>query len=897
MLSLVRLRPDGAERTYYERAVASSREDYYAGRGEADGEWTGSGARDLGLAGQLVDGDLTAILAGRHPGTGEQLRRLPEAREVTRTSIDPHTGDLVPRTVVHRPVSGFDLVFAAPKSVSLLYALATPDVQTQVAEAHRAAWRDALELLEDEAAVVRVGPGGVHRERAGLIAAGFQHRTSREGDPHLHTHVIVANMGRAADGRMRALDGQPLICDWRQAAGYLYQARLRHELTGRLGLRWSVVTNGQADLTLFPTEVLEEFSTRRRQVLAHAAAAGATTPRGLEIAQRATRPDKHHLDWSDAVETWRARATEHGFRNRDLTDLRAPAPNPAHPHPRAPHTHPSTGGTTARPESTPGAAPGGGPCSGAHLHAPTLPTETTIRGSLLDVDGLTATSQTFTQADILKAIAAAHPDGAPAHHLRTLAERIAADPEVVPTEGAVLGRAQRLTTRDMLTVERAGLACAVRGRGADTARAGSERLTQALERSDPPLSDEQAQVARMVADHPDRIGCVQGAAGAGKTTAIAAGADALHRAGIPVAGAAPSAQAAHTLAHATGLSAHTLHALLAAPERIPTNGVLVIDEASMADTRTLTAILHAVEERESRTVLVGDTHQLPAVGPGGLFAALIEREGAAGLEANHRQREQWEKEALRALRHGETEAALRAYAAHQRIEVCAEPVEAISRCVEDWWAAAQDGDMADAVMLAHRRAEVDALNHAARARARHAGALGPDVPVGNRAFAVGDRVIERRNDPTVGARNGRRGIIQAILPGYSLSVRDDDGTTTTLPADYAGKHLAHAYALTIHAAQGATVQHAFLLAPTSGALAELGYVALTRARQTTRLYLSQPSELGAVAERTPAPLDRLMEGLDRPATEPLATLTAPGHEPGSPSLSDRSRADALRLEP
>jgi ATP-dependent exoDNAse (exonuclease V) alpha subunit len=205
--------------------------------------------------------------------------------------------------------------------------------------------------------------------------------------------------------------------------------------------------------------------------------------------------------------------------------------------------------------------------------------------------------------------------------------------------------------------------------------------------------------------------------------------------------------------------------------------------------------------------------------------------------------------------------------------------------------------MADAVMLAHRRAEVDALNHAARTRAHDAGALGPDIQFGNRAFAVGDRVIERRNDPTLSARNGRRGTVQAILPGDSLTLRADDGTTTTLPANYAGKHLAHAYALTIHAAQGATVQHAFLLAPTTGALAELGYVALTRARQTTRLYLSEPLDLEAPTDRTPAPLDRLREGLDRPAAEPLATLNAPDHDPGSPSPSDRSRVDALTLEP
>ena len=107
-------------------------------------------------------------------------------------------------------------------------------------EAHLSAWQAALAYLEDEACVTRRGRNGVHREHAaGFVAAAYQHRTSRAQDPHLHTHVIVANMAKTpSDGKWRALDGEPILKSYRLAAGYLYQAQLRAELTRTLGVEW-----------------------------------------------------------------------------------------------------------------------------------------------------------------------------------------------------------------------------------------------------------------------------------------------------------------------------------------------------------------------------------------------------------------------------------------------------------------------------------------------------------------------------------------------------------------------------------------------------------------------------------------------------------------------------------
>src|SRR5712691_4571160 len=139
-----------------------------------------------------------------------------------------------------------------------------------ISEAHEAAWQAALGYLEREACVVRRGHGGVLREHGeGFVAAAFRHRTSRAQDPHLHTHVIVANMARATDGEWRALDGEAILRTYRLAAGYLYEAHLRDELTRRLGLAWTEPLKGMGELARVPEETIRAFSTRRQSLVEH----------------------------------------------------------------------------------------------------------------------------------------------------------------------------------------------------------------------------------------------------------------------------------------------------------------------------------------------------------------------------------------------------------------------------------------------------------------------------------------------------------------------------------------------------------------------------------------------------------------------------------------------------
>ena len=124
-------------------------------------------------------------------------------------------------------VPGFDLTFSAPKSVSVLFGIGDDELRGAIRDAHDRAVAEALGYVERAAACHAARAGGVHVIAGrGLVAAAFRHRTSRAGDPQLHTHVLVANLVLGADGRWSALDGRRIYAH-AKTAGYLYEARLR----------------------------------------------------------------------------------------------------------------------------------------------------------------------------------------------------------------------------------------------------------------------------------------------------------------------------------------------------------------------------------------------------------------------------------------------------------------------------------------------------------------------------------------------------------------------------------------------------------------------------------------------------------------------------------------------
>jgi conjugative relaxase-like TrwC/TraI family protein len=823
----------GGAEGYYLRAVASGVEGYYLGSGEAPGRWVGAGSVRLGLAGVVSPEQLRAVLDGRDPTTGKSL------------------------LWVRRPdrLPGLDLTFSAPKSVSLLFALGDEQLSALVRRAHDAAVTQALGYLEREAGEVRRGKDGRDRlPGGGFVAAAFRHRTSRAGDPQLHTHVLVANMTRGSDGRWSALDGRQLYLQ-AKTAGTLYQAELRDQLAP-LGLAWTLHPNGTAEIDGIPRSVLRGFSRRREQIEAELAAHGATGPRAAQLATLATRPAKQPgVDPVNLAGRWQAQAHELGFDPADL--------------PRV------LGRTSAMPPSR-------------EVLAATA-------DRLLGPDGLTARSPVFDRRAAIRAWCGQLPAGACVRDVEALADRLLADPRVLPVDAGArspvpgAGRSfARHTTVEMLTVERFVLDTALAGRGAGVGVADPATVQAALA-ARPGLHPEQVAMVSALTGRGDLVQVVVGKAGSGKSHALAAAAQAWTASGLPVLGAAVAARAASELSAGTGMPALTVARLLShaehpgpdgLPRGLPQRVVLIVDEAGMLGTRPLARLLHHVHNAGGCLVLVGDHHQLPELDAGGTFAALARRLDPVLLRTNHRQEQPWERAALDELRAGDVPTALAAYDQHGRLHLHDTAEDQRAALVAAWWdrttgrpatslatslatdlatslatdlatstAPGRDGPV---LMLAARRADVDDLNRRARTLLATHGQLtgpvlevdvepGPDAPPGAgpvvRRFAVGDRVIARTNHYRSGLLNGHTGTVVAVHPATgSLEVRTPAGQLRLGPAYLTAGGLDHGYAITIHQAQGLTTDTALLLGA-SGLYREAGYVALSRGRSLNAVHL------------------------------------------------------------
>jgi conjugative relaxase-like TrwC/TraI family protein len=259
------------------------------------GRWLGRGAERLGLVGGVEAAPFRAVLGGRRPADN---RALGSGRALS--------------------VSAFDLTFAAPKSVSVLVALAPTHVAAGVLAAHDTAVGSAFEYVETRALAVRRGTGGDRwvLPVTGATAAAFTHGLSRAGDPHLHTHLVLANLAQGDDGRWSALDSRGLFAHAR-AAGELYRAHLRSEMSDRLGVDWVRTAGGWSEVAGVPPLAIGAFSSRRADIEQEVAGRGVYSARARRVAWASTRDEKVG-DPSAAPLLWRSRAAALGLAGPEL---------------------------------------------------------------------------------------------------------------------------------------------------------------------------------------------------------------------------------------------------------------------------------------------------------------------------------------------------------------------------------------------------------------------------------------------------------------------------------------------------------------------------------------------------------------------------------------------------
>ena len=607
--------------SYYERDGYYARDD--PEHREASG-WAGRGAEELGLTGPVDPATFRAVLEGKVPdGSGTELGRRGKNGEV-----------------LHRP--GRDLTLSAPKSVSLA-ALVGGDAR--VVDAHDRAVAATLAWFEKNVAETRMkDPETGRMVRTGnqkTVIATFRHDTSRNLDPALHTHAVIANMVKGGDGKWRSMANEKLY-DSKMLLGALYRGELAAGLT-RLGYGIEKThADGRFEIAGVSREVVEAFSTRRAEIEAAVAErGGGETADNQRLAQRAalmTRAAKRDVDRDELRESWEKQAASLGF---DARGLAADAV--------ARETGRDAGKETG-PETGSGPAPGNGAAPNA--------------AAALDwaVAHLSEREAVFARTDLLAAALAWNP-GAVA--VGDIEREVAAREAAGTLHAARLPGAEGLLTTDRAVAdERETIALMQAGqrRGAQPMRARA--VDKALRGG--PLTAGQKDAVKLILSSEDRTVGVQGYAGSGKTTMLRRARALLEKKGYTVRGLAPSASAARTLEGEAGIGSETLQRFLAryagvAEGRMTKKGeremraqfaktALVVDEGSLASTvqaRNLLRIADAL--RIPRVVLVGDAKQLDAVDAGKPFAQL-QKAGmkTAVMDEIMRQRDPALKEAVEA---------------------------------------------------------------------------------------------------------------------------------------------------------------------------------------------------------------------------------------------------------
>jgi len=595
---------------YHKEEFANAKENYYTEGERVRGEWQGQLAERYGLTGEVQEQQFARLSEGQHPQTGEQLVRHQTARE-----YENERGEIV-RSMEHR--AGWDATFSAPKSISLTALVGGDD---RVREAHRESVRVALDEME-KYAQARMGGNAPAQTTGAWAVAKFEHDSSRPVDgyaaPQLHTHAVVFNVTETADGNTRALQPQELY-KTQQYATAVYRSELAAQLQG-LGYEIERGEHGQPEIKGYSREYLEASSPRRQQIEEHMEAAGRSGAGAAQIAAHQTRDAKQPLSHDEVRAQHQKLAAEYGQQPQRVLEEAS-----------------RREGVELKPESSQRAAHEGM----SYARERGMEREAVADERSLMRDALKHTMGEARLPEIK------------AEFERRVESRELID---VPRREGLAGRA--FTTGEMQGYERELIDRMKMGQGTRDVLADGNVREQTMQQHSH-LSVSQRHAVDTVLTSRDQMMALEGVAGAGKTTSLAAVREAAERAGYEIEGLAPTSRAAQKLGEA-GIETQTLQRHLARGERANDGQkkLYVVDESSMASTKQMHTFIERLKEND-RVLFVGDTRQHEAVEAGRPYAQLQE----AGLRTAHldeiiRQKDPALKEAVEQLARGEVREAI-----------------------------------------------------------------------------------------------------------------------------------------------------------------------------------------------------------------------------------------------
>jgi Ti-type conjugative transfer relaxase TraA len=779
MLSIAAI--SGDQGAYY---TGLAQEDYYLEGGEPPGHWLGQGAQILGLSDLIDKEQFSRLFAGF----------LRDGDALVQNAGDPGRQ------------AGWDLTFSAPKSVSALWSQLPANLGAEIRAAHDAAVKAACGYLEEQAGWTRRGKGGAIREKAGLLMGLFEHGTSRAGDPQLHTHALLFNIGVRADGTTGTVESRGLY-QHKMAAGALYRTELAAQLRERLGLKTERVGTW-FEVKHVSKKLMEHWSTRRKEIEAALLESGFSGARAAEVAALDTRHAKQHVARDHLFSKWREIGTLFGWGREQAEALC---------HDRS----------TFRPQPS------------------LLQQSSMIRDSVAE---LTAQQSSFAEKDLVRKLAERGQEhGFGAKEILEMARRFLQERaiELGQKNGCVL-----YTTQEMLEREQSLLA-KMTSRVEDRRHVVKEKTVERILGKHHILNEEQRNAVRHITMETGGVAVVSGMAGTGKTTMLKAAAEVWRAAGFSVMGAALAGKAADGLIIEAGIDSATIAKTLFLAEKShnPFSGiknpftkhtVLVVDEAGMVDTRNMERLLHEAERSGAKLVLVGDARQLQPVEAGGPFASIAARVGQAALTSIVRQREEWARQAVHDVADGHSGSALSAFAERGLLTVADTKSQARTALLQEWQKASGLEKPEHNLILAASNKDAATINREAQVLRKNSRELGRlFLTAGGERFHKADRILFTKNSGPRGVRNGQIGTVTHVdCIASTLYVKLDNGRKVQVPVkEYS--HVKLGYAVTTHKAQGMTAENAFILTDASMQDKELSYVQTSRARGTTRLFTTK----------------------------------------------------------
>ena len=862
--------------------------EYYTAGEEPDGVWFNpKGLFGLADGGKVDSSDFHRLYHGFAPNDGGKLTR--------------NSGS-------ERRSAGLDMTFSADKSVSALWALADPELRSEIERAHNDAARVALEetvLRHCAYTRIRNRDGGIEVLAADITAAMFQHGTSRDNDPQLHTHCVIFNAARThIDGKCRALHQHP-VYTWMKAAGAVYRNTLAWSLQERLGIRMEQYgKDGEfTRVAGIPESLTGHWSKRRAAIIEAAREMGFTVegnaPRAA-AANKITRAGKSpDNDPEIRHRRWRGEAAGYVEREALIATLLDKAEEITQEQIRA---------LTAVLEDLP--------------------------------YRLTREEAVFRLPDIVERVGNATAGLLNRDAVATSIERVLLSPEVVrltrPPRSAE-GRADMAHTRLYSTRHNLQMELEVRdmaaGMAADTGHSLSAQAIGAkvagLLKAGYPLSEEQIAAIRSVTSSGGRVAIIEGAAGSGKTTTLRPIADLYREHGSDIIATAVAWRTAVALGNDVDARPFCVDKLLRLAARggieIDGNTTIIVDEAGMLSTRQAHHILRLSERHGAKIVFAGDTQQQQPVEAGPGLRLIRDAVGSVRVDRIRRQKADledilthvqgetpetarllassmaeerrtriltyyenmkgklvftpWQVAASEALRDGDAASAIAAHHLRGRFHIGYDEEKTLTGLVDDWDRYPRANPDKSSVVLARTRAEVRALSHLMRERRFAA------LPDGERADtervtvivsrgteddrAASPLEIARGDRLRIGATHWEKQLFNGTVvtvddfkverggagtePSVLISARTEDGREVSFRHDeirdwYGNIRLDHGYALTITSAQGLTVDRTFLLADARPSR-ETIYPAATRHREGLDIYVNRAPLALDIADR------------------------------------------------